>query len=231
MPSLRQIMLSLIVATLLSAPAAAQWFSDRPAQCPVGTSLSRSGKCVKGSRSSFQSASISLPRRAPRENRSRVVPPTKITRGGCPKGAYAMNTTAGVLCVPLVNNRPNAEKACSNFNGGFSRWYRAEVAEYEGLAKRNRDNETSMKQHIDRQKSLAKDLRRRVFRARHKGVRRELTTQWNALRRDIKSNEAHLAATKTKNRAQEAEWKESFKTRLKRKLYGRPAGCKVAAAG
>ena len=142
-----------------------------------------------------------------------------------------MKTTAGVLCVPLVNNRRNTKKACSNFNGGFSHWYRAEVAEYEDLAKRNRDNEAAMKQHIARQKSLAKDLRRRVFRARHKGVRRELTTQWNAVRRDVKSNETHLAATRATNRAEEAAWKKGFKTRLKRKLHGRPAGCKVAVAG
>jgi len=234
MPSLRHITLSLIIATLFSAPAAAQWFSDRPAKCPVGTVLSRSGKCVKSSRSSSRSASTSLPRSAPKarkaSRRPRVVPPAKPPRGTCPKGAYAISTKGGFLCVPITDTGGDTLKACSSFNSSFSGWYRAEVAEYESLAKRNRDNEAAMKRHIDRQKSVERDLQRQVFRARQTGVRRELTAQLSNVRRDIRSNRSHLKASRKGNRAKETEWKKAFKERLKQKLQARPAGCKVGVA-
>jgi hypothetical protein len=222
------------VAAFLTPPAAAQWFSDRPAQCPVGTALSRSGKCVKSSRRSKPSASPSLPGKSPRRpanaNRPKVVPASKVERGACPKGAYPIKTEAGVLCVPVAQDGGDARRACSDFNGGFSGWYRAQAAEYESLAKRNRDAERAMSRHIERQKTVEKDLRRKMFRQRNKGVRQELTVQWNAVRRDIASNKKHLAATKNKHRAEESRWKKAFEARLKKKIVARPAGCKVAVA-
>jgi hypothetical protein len=142
-----------------------------------------------------------------------------------------MKTEAGVLCFPVSSGDTDSLKACSGFNASFSGWYRAQVGEYEGLAKRNRDNEAAMARHIDRQKALERDLRRRVFRARQSGVRKELNAQWSALSRDIASNKTHLQATSAENRAQEKKWKAAFKGRLKQKLAARPAGCKVAVAG
>ena len=196
----------LLVAAFLSTPSSAQWFSDLPAQCPVGTALSSKGTCVKSVGRPAAKQTASLPRKAPVPAGSAAPAQVKL-----PSGA-------------------EWKKACSNFNGGFSGWYRAQAAEYEDLAKRNRDEESAMARNIDRQRELERDLRRQVFRARQSGVRKELTAQWNAVRRDLAANTKHLAATKTKNRAAEAKWKGSFKGRLQEKLETRPAGCAVRAA-
>lgn len=232
---MRQQLPILLVAAFLATPSAAQWFSDRPAQCPVGTALSSKGTCVKSSGRPAANQTTSLPKKASdpgaAKERPAVVPAAKTSGGACPKGAFPVKTKRGAICVPIAEGGEDAREACSNFNGGFSGWYRSQAAEYEDLAKRNRDEEAAMARNIDRQQALESELRRSVFRARQLGVRRELTAQWNAVRRDLAANRKHLAATKTKNRADEGKWKKAFEERLKEKLETRPAGCKVAVAG
>ncbi|MFH2204860.1 MAG: hypothetical protein ABIJ96_17230 [Elusimicrobiota bacterium] len=157
----------------------------------------------------------------------------------CPPGTYASRNRCVKGNPPAPERTKRAPAAapvvettlsCAQFNAKFTSFHQSYAQKFGKQAFRQDQSAAQLRQLIDSQQRLVKELRTQAMYARDIRVRRHLMSQSKEAQAVMLQKQKDLAQLQESNKRQQQQWKSNYHALARRLLGQRPKSCQVAAA-